>query len=84
MLELHNSLINVAVFIVVGVRDDVVAETSLPVFRLASLTNTWIASPLTCDLFRGLATYLSTFVTGLPVAIQSQNELGFSCARLPI
>ena len=40
----------------------VVAETSLPVFRLAGLTNTWTVSPLTCDFFRGPATYLRTYI----------------------
>ena len=39
-----------------------VAESSLPVFRLAGLTNTWAVSPLTCDLFRGPATHLRTYI----------------------
>ena len=41
---------------------DSVAETSLPVFHLAGLKNTWTVSPLTRDLFRGPATYLRTYI----------------------
>ena len=40
----------------------VVTKTSLPVLPLAGLTNSWTVYPLSCDLFRGPATYLRTYI----------------------